>query len=337
MIIASAYEKVSPSFDEPEILMQYSLPSGFEETLAGGEMRVRLGEDDLVVYARQLNLRTKNAAAQGSMNELPGINIIATLLQTPTYLLKIRSEFDHHTIRQGNNWGFNAVDGYRLGMRQANFQTARDACFYGMNPQNGEGLLNQPGANALNLPPDSNGNTTARTYDNGQMAFFLASQVQQTKTRTLQMGIGKKFTYIGPQRILGPFEYNVVQLVQFQRTGAGTDSTKGTLDDILMKNKDRLVWCYDDTLIGKGAGGTDAVILIMPEVTKPTRGTRSTNVFADLTPGAAMCSTQYADFAAPTEIMSPMAGGATDFMMEWRITSGWVPRNQALTIISIPY
>ena len=51
---------------------------------------------------------------------------------------------------------------------------------------------------------------------------------------------------------------HVVQLVQFQRQGAGTTSTAGTLKEILMANGDSVVWTYDDTLIGAGAGGADA-------------------------------------------------------------------------------
>jgi hypothetical protein len=150
--------------------------------------------------------------------------------------------------------------------------------------------------------------------------------------------MGKKFTILGPQRTLGLFEYNVVQLVQYQRPGAGTTSTAGTVKEILMANGDTLIWSYDDTLIGAGANGSDAVIVIMPEVDKPKGDMPvNTNIFASLMPGSKVCATQYCDMAAPREIVSPLAGGATDFLQEWRITSGWVPRSQALTVISMVY
>ena len=337
-IQASAYVTLNPSFIEPEFLIQYSQASGFIDTLADGKMRTRLAEDDLLVYMKQLNLRTKMSAGTAAMNELPGVDIQATMISAPTYLLQVRAEYNHHDIAAGGRWGFSVTEGYRLGGRQANFQLARDANLFGMNPQNGEGLLNAPNATLVNLPADSNGDDTVVTYDNGQMAFFLAQQILNIKTRTYQLGIGKKFTILGPQRTLGLFEYNVVQLVQFQRQGAGTTSTAGTLKEILMANGDDLTWTYDDTLIGAGYEGADAVIIVMPEVSKPAgESPVNTNIFASLSPGSNVCTTQYCDMAAPREIVSPLAGGATDFLQEWRITSGWAPRPQALTIVSMIY
>ncbi len=222
-------------------------------------------------------------------------------------------------------------------MRQGNYQLCRDAALYGMHPEDGEGILNAPGVTATNLPPDSNGQDTVLGYDNGEMAFFLAQVILAIKVRTVQLGRGHKFTFLGPQRTLGTFEYNIVQLVQFQRTGAGSESTKGTLEAILQDNGDEIIWAYDDTLIGKGAGGADAVIVSMPEVDVPSESGINTNVFGGLTPNNATNVTQYADMAAPREITTPLPGGATDVVSEWRITSGWVPRPQAVTVISMPY
>jgi hypothetical protein len=338
-IQAHAYVTLNPSFIEPEILLQYSQASGFVDTLADGQLRVRLAEDDLIVYMKQLNLRTKMAAGTASMNELPGVDIQATMFSAPTYLQKVRAEYDHHDVAAGGRWGFAVPEAYRLGGRQAHFQLARDANLFGFNPQNGEGLLNAPGATSVNLPADTNGNDTVVTYDNGQMAFFLAQQILNIKTRTYQLGIGKKFTILGPQRTLGLFEYNVVELVQYQRVGAGTQSTAGTLKEILMSNGDDLTWAYDDTLQGAGVNSdTDIVILAMPEVSKPDGDMPvNTSEFAKMAPGNNVCLTQYCDMAAPREIISPLAGGATDFVQEWRITSGWAPRYQALTIVSMTY
>ena len=338
MIQAHAYQLLHPSYVEPEFLVQYSQASGFIDTLADAQLRVRLAEDDLLVYMKQLNVRTKMAASQAGAQELPGVDIQATMISAPTYLLQVRNQYNHHDVAAGSRWGFAVPEAYRLGGRQANFQLARDANLFGMNPQNGEGLLNAPGATSINLPADTNGNTTIVTYDNGQMAYFLAQQVLNIKTRTYQLGIGKKFTILGPQRTLGLFEYNVVQLVQFQRIGAGTQSTAGTFKEILMANGDTLVWGYDDTLIGAGNNGTDAIIIIMPEVDKPAGPSPvNTNEFAKIMPGSKVCATQYCDMAAPREIVSPLAGGATDFLQEWRISAGWVPRSAALTIVSAQY
>jgi hypothetical protein len=342
-IQSSAFVLVHPNFMEPDIIMQYSQSSGFVDVLADGQMRTKIAEDDLFVYVKQMNLRTKMAAGQASYNELPGVDISTSMISTATYLFRCASIYDHHDVQTGNRWGYSVPQAYTLGMRQGNFILARDACLYGLNPANFEGLVNSPTATAINLPPDSNGNTNVLTYDNGQMAFFLSLQVQAIKTRTYQMGSGRRFTILGPQRTLGPFEYNVVQLVQYQRQGAGTMSTAGTFKEILMSNGDTLVWAYDDTLIGKGVGSTanapiDLVILVMPEVEVPKGGKAvNTNVFASLTPNNPTCTTQYCDMAAPREIVSPMAEGKTHVMTEWRISSGWGLRGEAITLISMPY
>lgn len=333
---ASSFITVNPMFAEPEIILNYTQASGAFDTIMEGEPRIRLAEDDLYVYMKHLDLRTKMAAGAASGNQLPGVAIVASQISTPTYLLRVRANYDHHDVAASGRWGFGLPEAYRLGMRQGTFQLMRDALLYGFNPQNGEGLLNAEGSTSIPLPPDSNNNDTVVTYDNGQMAFFLAQQIQQIKSRTNQLGIGRKFTILGPQRILGAFEYqNIVQVVQFQRVGAGTTSTAGVVKEILMANGDTILWSYDDTLIGQGVNGSDAVLIVMPEVEKPNGGKINTNEFARLSPGNPTCTTMYADMAAPREIISPMAGGATDVLSELRVTSGWAVRPESLTKISM--
>ncbi len=102
-------------------------------------------------------------------------------------------------------------------------------------------------------------------------------------------------------------------------------------------NNDKIIWVYDDTLIGKGAGGNDAVLLVMPEVKKPAGSRINTNEFAKLAPGIEACTLMYCDKAAPMEIPTPLAGGAVDILSEWRITSGWGVRPEAITIISAQF
>lgn len=338
MIIAPAFVTVNPSFTEPGLLLPYSQASGAFDTLAEGQPLVRLSEGDLYVYLRRVELRTKVASGQSAYNQLPSIAVALSMLQTPSYLLRVRAEYDHHDTAAAGRWGVSIVEANRLGMRQGHFQLARSALLYGMNPANGEGLVNTQGGTAVNLPPDSNGNDTVVTYDNGEMGVFLLTQISAMKTRTNQLGLGHKFTILGPQRVLGALEYqNIVQLTQFQRQGGGTTSTAGLVKDVLDMNDDEISWVYDDTLIGKGAGGNDAVIITMPEVKKPSGGRINTNEFARLAPGIEACTLMYCDKAAPTEIPTPLAGGAIDVLSEWRITSGWAVRPEAVTIISMQY
>lgn len=337
--IATSWVQVHPSYMEPGLVLTYSQASGAFATLAGGNPLVRLGSEDLYVYMRSLDLRTKIAAGQAAFNQLPSVGITAQLASTASYLLRVRAEYDHHDSAQMANWGAPIAEAYRLGMRQAHFQLIRNNLLYGMNPANGEGLLNASGITAVSLPPDSFGNDTVETYDNGQMAMFLLAQISALKTRTNQLGTPRRFVILGPQRVLGVFEYQgIVQLTQYQRPGAGTDVTAGVVKKVLAENGDVIEWCYDDTLIGQGSGSTDAVLIVMPEVDVPkVDGPINTNEFALVEPGIRACTALYADLAAPREIPTPIPGGAIDIVSEMRTTSGWAIRPEVVTKISMAF
>lgn len=338
--IAPAFLIVNPSFIEPGLLLPYSQASGAFETLYGGQPQVKLSEGDLFVYIKRMDIRSKVAAGQAAYNMLPSIQTTLSMISTPTYLLRCRGEYDHHDTAAMGRWGVSIVEAQRLGMRQGHFQMARNALLYGFNPANGEGLANTAGATSVSLPADSNGNQTVVTYDNGQMAIFLLTQILAMKTRTNQLGIGHKFTILGPQRVLGAFEYqNIVQLTQFQKPGAGSTTTAGVVKDMLEMNEDEISWVYDDTLIGKGQGGgqNDLIIITMPEVKKPEGGKINTNEFANIAPGLEACTLMYCDMAAPREIPSPLAGGAIDVLSEWRVSSGWGVRPEAVSLITMQF
>lgn len=336
--ISPAWYRVSPSYVLPEVIMQFQQASGAFELLGGSEPQVRLNEGDLYAYLRRFDIRTKVAAGQHAFNQLPSVSVVGTQLSTPTYLIRVRAEYDHHDLAASSNWGISLIEAQRLGMRQGIFQQMRNSLLYGFNPANGEGLVNTAGATTVTLPADPNGNTTVVTYDNGAMAIFLLTQVSAVKTRTMQLGLPARIVICGPQRILGAFEYqNIVQLTQFQRAGAGAASTKGMVQDVLADNKDSLEWVYDDTLIGQGAGGTDMVVVSMPEVSVPDGTPVNTNEFAQLTPSLRATSLMLCDMVAPREIPTPLAGGAIDVLSELRTTSGWGIRPEAISLISMPY
>lgn len=336
--LATSFVQVNPSYVMPEILLPYTQASGAFDLLATRNPMVRLSDGDLYVYIKKFDIRTKVAAGQAAYNQLPSVSITANMISTPTYLIRVRAEYDHHDTAAMGRYGASIVEAQRLGMRQGTFQQMRNALLYGFNASNGEGLLNTNGATAVNLPADSFGNTTVVTYDNGQMATFLLSQISAAKTRTNQLGKGVRLTITGPQRVLGAFEYqNIVQLTSYQRPGGGTDSTAGLVRNVGQVNMDEIEWTYDDTLIGKGAGGTDAVVMCIPEVKKPDGGQVNTNEFAKLSPGLEACTLQLCDMAAPREIPTPLAGGAIDVLSELRVTSGWGVRPEAITIISMDY
>lgn len=335
---APAFTLVHPNFMEPGLILPYAQASGAFDTLGGGGPLVRIAEGDLFVYMKRVDIRTIMAAGESAYNQLPSIAVTFSQISTPTYLTRVRSEYDHHDTAAVARWGTSIVDVYRLGTRQAHWQLMRTALLYGFNPANGEGLINTQGATAVSLPPDTNGNDTVVSYDNGQLAFFIVGQIQAMKTRTNQLGLGQKFRILGPQRVLGQMEYsNIVQLVQFQRVGAGSTSTAGVIKDILAANGDEILWLYDDTLEGKGQGGTDAIIITMPEVKKPAGDKFNTNVFSTLEPGIDACTVMYCDMAAPREIPTPIPGGGIDVLTEMRESSGWGIRPEAVTVLSMQY
>jgi hypothetical protein len=338
--ISPAFAIINPSYVEPGLILPYVQASGAFNTLADDEPLVRLGDGDLYVYMKRIDVRTRMASGQAAYNMLPSVGVTMSMISTPSYLLRVRAEYDHHDTAAMNKWNVSIVEAQRLGMRQGHFQLARNALLYGFNPTNGEGITNATGATAVSLPADSNGNTTVVTYDNGQLGVWLLSQISALKTRCNQLGIGRKFVILGPQRVLAAMEYqNIVQLVQFQRAGAGTTTTAGMVKEVASINEDDIFWCYDDTLIGQGSGGasTDLVLLVMPEVKKPQGSKINTNEIAKLAPGIDACTLMYCDMAAPREIPTPLAGGAIDVLSEWRITSGWGVRPEAITKMTMQY
>jgi hypothetical protein len=339
-LYAGAYQIIEPSYQEPEFFVQINQASGYAHVLAGAEPRVRLSDGDLAVFAKKLEVRTRVATTTGSTNELPSVDITASYFSANAYLTAVRNTYNHHDIAAASRWGFALTDAYVRGMRQAHFQNARDAALFGLQPQLGEGLLNAAGAYTANLPADQFGNTSSQTYDNGQLAQFILTQISQIKVRTMQAGQKDlTFTVLGPQRVMQPMQTNIVQLTASQRPGGGSNTVYTMIKDAVEAMGDKLVWAYDDSLQGAGAtANTDVILISMPEIApREPIGNIDTDAFASLQPNNLTCVTQYMDLAAPREIISPMAGGFVDHMMELRVTSGWAQRPEALTILSIPY
>lgn len=332
---ATAFVTLNPNYMEPGLLLPYSQKSGAFSLLSSGNPLVKISSEDLAVYVKQLFLRTRIAAGQSAYNLLPSINVLTALLSTPTYLQRVRAEYDHHDTAQMAAWGISIAAAQRLGMRQAHFQLLRQKLLYGLNPANGEGVLNAAGITNVNLPPDSFGNDTILSYDNGELAMYFLSLISSLKTRTNQMGEPLEIVILGPQQDLSVMEYQgIVQLTQYQRPGAGTATTGDVIKKVALENGDTITWVYDDTLIGQGAGGTDAIVVAIPEVKKPEGAGINTNEFAELAPGINAIIAMYNDLAAPKEIPTPIPGGAIDIVAELRSTCGWVLRGEGVTVLS---
>jgi hypothetical protein len=166
----------------------------------------------------------------------------------------------------------------------------------------------------------------------------LAQQIVQMKTRMNQLGQPARVVLVAPQRVIGTWQYSIVQLTQYQRPGAGVTSTTGVLEDVINWSGDTIEFGFDDTLIGQGPGGGDAVILAIPEIKVPFVGSQpNTNIFANLKPGLQATTVMLTDLAAPKEIPTPIAGGALDVLSEMRATPGWGIRSQGIVIIGMQY
>jgi hypothetical protein len=339
-LIASQYITANPHLMEPQIMLDYFQASGFMSAFHNSEPTVKLGSEDLTVNVRRMSYRTQSGAGQSAYNNLPSVAIQMSMVSTPTYLLRARATFDHHDAAQAGVWGFGLPEALGDAMDLAIFQDMRNAGLYGMNPANGEGLLNTAGAVALPLPADSLGHTTVSTYDNGEMALFLLNAVSALRIRTKQMNQKHRIVILGPQRILAQWNIaGIVQLTSYQRAGAGSATTGDVVKNVLEDNGVTVEWAYDDTLIGKGQGGKDAIIITIPEIESPKKmSVIDTNNLANkMAQGFPNCNTMYCDMVKPRIIQSPLPLGANELLAELRITSGWGKRPEAISIMSATF
>ncbi len=337
---APSYVTVNPHHMMPELIMQYSLASGAFTTLATENPMPRLGEADLYVYAKKVQLTTQVSANQSTANQLPSATVIPSMISTATYRLQTRAQYDNFDEAATGAWGYALPEALRLAARQGIAQQLRNALLYGYNPANGEGLLNTAGATRVNLGSDSNGNTGYSTWDSGQLAQFLLNLIGNLKTTTLQIGQPLRLVFLAPQRFIQQISYGgIVSLTQFQRIGAGVETAAGLVETVAAwAGGDDVSFAADDTLIGQGYGGTDAIILVAPELKIPRANAQiNTNVFATLTPNQTATTLMLCDVAAPTEIPTPLPDGGITTLYTMRSTSGWGIRPEGMTVLSAAY
>ena len=337
---APSYVTVNPHHMMPELIMQYSLASGAFTTLATENPMPRLGEADLYVYAKKVQLTTQVSANQSTANQLPSASVIPSMISTATYRLQTRAQYDNFDEAATGAWGYALPEALRLAARQGIAQQLRNALLYGYNPANGEGLLNTAGATRVNLGADSNGNTGYSTWDSGQLAQFLLNMIGNLKTTTLQIGQPLRLVFLAPQRFIQQISYGgIVSLTQFQRIGAGVETAAGLVETVASwAGGDDVSFAADDTLVGQGYGGTDAIILVAPELKIPRANAQiNTNVFATLTPNQTATTLMLCDVAAPTEIPTPLADGGITTLYTMRSTSGWGIRPEGMIILSAAY
>ena len=332
--------KVTPSFSEPDLILTWAQPTGAFEVLPRGVPKVKLGEVDKYVYVHALDIRTDAQASQASYNQLPSATFVPSMYSTPTYLFRTRAIYDHHAIAEAATWNVSLPKAQEFGGRQGIFQAMRTGLIYGINPANGEGLINSGNATQVTLPPDSYGNDSVSTYDNGEMAMFMLGQVAQLKENMFQSGksISNRVILVCPQRVGLAWQLSdIVQVVQYQRPGAGSETTGGVIKSVLEEAGNSFEIYYDDTLIGKGSGGSDLLLLTIPEIENLQNVDINTNEFADLQPSMRDVNAMYCDMPAPRKITTPIPDGGVTDVYELRCTSGWNLRPEGLFILNFQY
>lgn len=337
-LIAPPTAKITPSYTEPGLLLTLMQPSGVMSLFSTSALLPRLKEGDLYVYAKVLDVRTQAAVSQSSSNDLPSADLQPRLIGTPTYNFMTKADYNHHDINASSNWDIPLSEAYRLALRQGIFQSIRLAALYGVTPSSGEGLINTSGATTASLTTDSFNNSTLSTWDAGQLSQFFMTLIANLLTRTNQFGAPQRIVMLMPQRDMALLQMvQIVQLTSYQRIGAGSETSLGVVQDISKRAGVDVEFHVDDTLIGKGSGGTDAIIIAIPEVKKQPVPGLDINPFQTLEPGLNAVTAIYTDKAAPTEITSPLPQGAIDVLMEQRTTSGIAWRGEAVTILSAQF
>ncbi len=331
--------RANPHFAEPDFIAQYSQASGAFEALEGGKTRVKLSPGDLYVYINGIKVRTEQVSGQAAGNLLPSASIIAEQYSTATYLIRSRAIYDRHDMEAAGNYALSLPTAQDYALEQGIYQQMRSGLLYGFNAANGEGLLNTPGAISVNLPPDSEGNTTLGTYDNGQMGLFWLQQMTNLQIGMYQSGFGLKdrIVIISPQRVfLYLANAAIIDVVSYQRPGAGTATVGQAIAQVAGEQGNTVEWHFDDTLEGKGASGADMVIMTIPELETPRGTPYNTNRFGEITPQMKAINLMYSDLPAPMKIPTPVEDGALSIVQEIRVTSGWCVRPQGVYLVSIP-
>lgn len=337
---APAITTINPSMMLPEIIMQQSMASGAFDILSGSAPTVKISSGDLVVYQKYLRATTQAFVGQSLPGQLPSASITGGYDQMMTYRISTRSQYNYLDTDAASRWGYSLVDGMRLANRQGHAQQLRNMLLYGVKASNNEGVTNSPSATTVNLGSDSQGNDSYTTWDSGEMAKFVLGLIADQKTRMMLLGQPLTTVVLCPQRFMKALEWTgVVELTTYQRPGAGT-ATVGTMIKTIAGDAsgDSVVFCQDDTLIGKGAGGTDLIVVTNPELLVPqSQNDINTNIFATLTPNQQAVNVMFCDVAAPTEIPSPMPDGGLTTLYTMRSTPGWNFRSEGVTLLSAKY
>jgi hypothetical protein len=329
------------SYQEPGFIVEQAQTSGYPKLFDKG-LDSKLSPYDLAVYFKSISRRSSAQASQNEYGMLPSASIVAAQYSIPAYKLWTRSivGVDEAAVAS-QTWGYGLMEGRRTLGHEAIYQAARTAAIFGVNPANGEGILNSPNIITGNLPPDSLGNDTFVTYDSNDLFQLLLNTVTNLIIGTFQGGLRPTIVILGPQRIINAMvTAKIVKLTSFQRQGSGSASAgvsaklQGDQADFAGYNLDYQV---DDTLMNSGPSGSDIVIFTIPSMDVPGAKFNTNEFGANSQPQMKSINKMYIDAPLPREIQVPISGGATELTQISNISSGVCLRGQATNVLYVPY
>lgn len=327
--------QAQPSYTMPGMIVQQSLVSGFTGVLGGESVQAKLNNTDVAAYLTSLKMKANTTVSQAPANALSsGAELIPEMRSIPTYFIRGKVEFDHNDVSMASTWNVQLQEALKLSLKQSHYERIRDASLYGVNASNNEGILNAPNIVTENLPADSIGNVGWIDYDNGELATYILRLINDLTARTFMAGSPVRIALLMPVRLMNKLTMGVVQLTSFQRSGAGSDSVAGLLETVIEWNGKTIELYPDNSLEGKGDGGTDAIVLCIPELVDQSAMPFNTNVFADLTPNITANVVQMCDTPEPVFYYTPLSLNTTEILSEQKIIPGWVTRPEAVTFIS---
>lgn len=327
--------QAQPSYTMPGMIVQQSLVSGFTGILGGGNVQARLNTSDVAAYMNSLKMKANSVISQNPANSLPmGVELVPEMRSIPTYFIRAKAEYDSHDVSAAGNWNVSLESAIKLALKQSHFERIRDAALYGVNATNHEGILNAPNIVPATLPADSHANTGFIDYDNGELATWFLNRINDLTSRTFTSGSPVRLAALIPVRLMNKLTTGIVQLTSSQRVGAGSQSVGQTIDMVLEWNGKDIEFYVDNSLVGKGDGGTDGIILCIPELVDQTDNSFNTNVFASLEPKITANIVQMCDTPEPVFKTVPLSLDNNEIMSEQKIIPAWGLRPEAITFIS---
>ena len=326
--------KRTPSFSDPNVVIQRSQVSGFPALFNG--LDTKLNETDLNVYYDKIAFTTQAQASQNQTGFLPSGSIVASTYGMPVYALKTISIIDREASFSAANYNIGLMEARKLLHRQSIFQAMRQAALFGIIPSNNEGITNSPNVLKQTLPADSFGNFFQLYNPNELFVYFLNNIIVPLQRATFSGGLRPRIVMLGTQRmLLAMNNAKIVELTSFQREGAGTASVGSSI--VLQGGQGsygyEVQFEFDDTLEGVGPGGTDILIATIPSLENNPETAFNTNAMsAGLVNEMTDNNKMYISGAAPVEVESPASQGATELYSYLRVTPGVAIKPEATII-----